>query len=71
MLNLTILSFLLGLPCSSVGKKFACNPGDLGLIPGSGRFRGEENGNPLQYSGLEILLVIYFFMSSHLLEVDV
>ena len=27
--------------------------GDLGLIPGSGRFPGGGNGNPLQYSGLE------------------
>ena len=27
--------------------------GDLGLIPGLGRFPGEENGHPLQYSGLE------------------
>ena len=25
----------------------------LGLIPGSGRFPGEGNGNPLQYSCLE------------------
>ena len=28
-------------------------PGDLGLIPGSGRSPGEGNGNPLQYSCLE------------------
>jgi len=28
------------------------NPEDLGLIPGSGRSPGEENGNPLQYSSL-------------------
>ena len=27
--------------------------GDAGSIPGSGRFPGEENGNPLQYSSLE------------------
>ena len=27
--------------------------GDVGLIPGLGRFSGEENGNPLQYSCLE------------------
>ena len=27
--------------------------GDAGLIPGSGRFPGEGNGNPLQYSCLE------------------
>ena len=26
---------------------------DVGLIPGSGRSPGEENGNPLQYSCLE------------------
>ena len=31
----------------------ACNAGDLGLIPGLGRFPGEGNGNPLQYSCLE------------------
>ena len=34
-------------------KKSACNGGDLGLIPGLGRSLGEENGRPLQYSGLE------------------
>ena len=27
----------------------ACNAGDLGSIPGSGRSPGEGNGNPLQY----------------------
>ena len=42
-----------GFPCSSVGKEFACDAGDLGLIPGSGRSPGEGNGNPLQYSCLE------------------
>ena len=31
----------------------ACNAGDLGLIPVSGRFPGEGNGNPLQYSCLD------------------
>jgi len=35
------------------GKEFACNVGDSGLIPESGRFPGEGNGNPLQYSCLE------------------
>ena len=34
-------------------KASACNTGDLGLIPGSGRSPGEGNGNPLQYSCLE------------------
>ena len=35
--------------CSSDGKKSACNAGDRGLIPGSGRSPRERNGNPLQY----------------------
>ena len=38
------------------GKESACNsgdPGGLGSIPGSGRFPGERNDNPLQYSCLE------------------
>ena len=42
-----------GFPHSSVSKESACNAGDLGLIPGSGRSPGEGNGNPLQYSCLE------------------
>ena len=35
------------------GKEFACNAGDLGLIPGYGRSPGERNGYSLQYSGLQ------------------
>ena len=31
-------------------KESAFNAGDSGLIPGSRRFPGEWNGNPLQYS---------------------
>ena len=42
-----------GFPCGPGGKESACNAGDLGSVPGSGRFPGEENGNPLQYSCLE------------------
>ena len=38
---------------NSDGKESAHNAGDLGLISGSGRFPGEGNGNPLQYSCLE------------------
>ena len=34
-------------------KEFACNVGDLGSIPGSGRSPGGEHGSPLQYSCLE------------------
>ena len=40
-------------PRGSAGKESACNSGDLGSIPGLGRFPGERNGYPLQYSGLE------------------
>ena len=34
-------------------KSLPANARDLGLIPGLGRFPGEANGNPLQYSCLE------------------
>ena len=37
-------------PGSSAGKESACNAGDPGLIPGSGRSPGEGMGYPLQYS---------------------
>ena len=37
----------------SEGKESACNVGDLGSIPGSGRSPGEGKGNPLRYSCLE------------------
>ena len=37
----------------SDGKESACNAGDQGLTPGSGRAPGEGNGNQLQYSCLE------------------
>ncbi|CAI9149854.1 unnamed protein product [Rangifer tarandus platyrhynchus] len=39
-----------GFPESSVGKESACNAGDLGLIPGSGRSAGKGIGYRLQYS---------------------
>ena len=44
------------LPCfpgGSDGKEPTCNVGDLGSIPGLGRFPGVGHGNPLQYSFLE------------------
>ena len=40
-------------PGDSGDEESACNAGDLGLIPESGRSPGEGNGYPLQYSGLE------------------
>ena len=43
----------MGFPGGSDGKESACNAGDLGSIPGLGRFPGEGNGNPLEYSCLE------------------
>ena len=43
-----------GFPGDSDGKEYACNagdvsliPGSVGLIPGSGRSPGVGNGNPL------------------------
>ena len=40
-------------PGGSDSKASAYNAGDPGLIPGSGRYPGEGNGNSLQYSCLE------------------
>ena len=40
----------LALPDRLVGKEPACNAGDPGSIPGSGRSTGEGIGYPLQYS---------------------
>ena len=43
-------------PGGTSGKNPPANigdTGDAGWIPGSGRFPGVENGNPLQYSCLE------------------
>ena len=34
------------------GKEFVCNAGDMDSIPQLGRFSGEGNGNPSQYSCL-------------------
>ncbi len=42
--------FVGGFPGGSEGKESSCKAGDLGSVPGWGRFPGEEKGNPLQYS---------------------
>ena len=47
---------MLGFPGGSDGKEYACNAGDLGLIPRLGKSPGEGNGNPLQYSYLENIM---------------
>ena len=44
------VSTLPGIPGSSAGKESSCKAGDLGSIPGLGRFPGEEIDYPLQYS---------------------
>ena len=45
-----------GFPGGSDSEESACNVGDLDLIPSSGRFPGEGNDCPLQYSCLENLM---------------
>ena len=52
-LDFTCLQIKGGFPGSSDGEEYACNAGDPGSVPGSGRSRGEGNGYPLQYSCLE------------------
>ena len=42
-----------GFPGGTEEKNLPANAGDAGLIPGSGRSPGEENGNLLQYACLE------------------
>ena len=48
-----------GFPDGSVGKESTCNTGDVATATGSilrlATFPGEGNGDPLQYSCLEIL----------------
>ena len=43
----------MGFPDSSVGKESACNAGDPGSIPGSGRSAGEWIGIPSGSAGKE------------------
>ena len=44
----SLMDFLQG----SASKESACNAGNLGSIPELGKFPGEGNGNPFQYSCL-------------------
>ena len=50
--RLEVLPTSRSFPGVSDSKGSAYNAGNLGLIPGSERPRGEGNGNPLQYSCL-------------------
>ena len=45
--------YLISFPGGSEGKESTCNVGDLGSIPGLGRFPGGGYGSPLQYACLE------------------
>ena len=45
--------FKWGFPGVSDSKESACNEGDLGSIPRSGRSPGEGNSYPLKYFFLE------------------
>ena len=51
--NQALVSAYWDFPLAQMVKKSACNAGDLGSIPRSGRFPGEGNGSPLQCSCLE------------------
>ena len=54
---MTYYYFVLGFPGGSVVKNLPVSVGDARhsrLVPGSGRSLGAGNGNPLQYSCLEI-----------------
>ena len=54
--NQSFLTLPEGFPGGAVVKNPPANAGDvrdMGSVPGSGRSRGEGNGNPLQYSCLE------------------
>ena len=61
-LSLSLHSF----PPGSAVKEFACNVGDLDLIPGLGSSPGEGNVYPLQYSGQEnfMVYIVYFEIAS-------
>ena len=47
------LPTLVAFPGGSVVKNLPAKAGDAGSIPGSGRYPGERNINPLQFSCLE------------------
>ena len=52
-LKMDIYKEFMGFPGGSDSKVSVCNVEDPGLIPRSGRYPGEGNGNPLQYPCLE------------------
>ena len=54
--NFSLIIFIsLSPPPGSSCKEYACNAGDPGSIPGSGRSAGERIGYPLQYSWASVV----------------
>ena len=53
LISLQVSTEIKRFPRGSDGKESDCTVGDQGSVPGSGRFPGEGNGNPLQHSRLE------------------
>ena len=51
-MNKQAVQIVWSFPGGLVVKNIPDNTGDFGSIHGSGRYLGEGNGNPLQYSGL-------------------
>jgi len=47
------LCFLVAQSVNNLWRDLSHNVRDLGSVPGSGRFPGEGNGSPLQYSCLK------------------
>ena len=50
-----LIMSLRGFPDMAVGKEFACNAEDPGLIPGLGRSLGEGIGYTLQFSWVSLV----------------
>ena len=55
-LFLTKTTEVVGFSGGSVGKKSACDVGDLGSVPDLGRWPGEGDGDSLQCSCLEAIV---------------
>ena len=53
-----MITVLGGFPGSSARKESACNAGDPGSIPGSGRSSGEGIGYPHQYSWASLVALV-------------
>ena len=51
-----LFNVILGFPDISVGKEYACNAGDPGSIPGSGRSAGERISYLLQYFWVSLVV---------------